>query len=182
MSHHSDPAGYDLISILLHWAMATLVFGLFFLGQWMVDLDYYHPWYHKAPELHRGLGVVLGALLVMRLLWRLLRPFPKPLGRPWERWLAVLVHRSFYILIALCIATGYLMSTADGRPMSVFDWFEIPATVHGFEQQEEIAGEWHDALTRALFFLAIVHGLAALKHHFIDRDATLRRMLRPGGS
>lgn len=176
------PKSYDLLAILLHWVMAALIFGLFFLGEWMVDLDYYHPWYHRAPDLHRSLGVVAGLLLVVRLGWRLGRGHPPPLGRPWERRLALWLHRAFYLLIAGAVLAGYLISTAEGQGVSVFGWFEIPATLWGIEQQADIAGLWHEVLTHVLFFLAIAHGLAALKHHFIDRDATLLRMLRPGAS
>ncbi len=55
--------GYGLVAILLHWSMAVLIIGLYLLGDWMVDLDYYHPWYLEAPDLHRGLGVVTALLL-----------------------------------------------------------------------------------------------------------------------
>lgn len=180
MQLRNDAERYGLIAILLHWTMAVLIFGQFFLGRYMVGLEYTHPWYEKAPDLHRSLGVLIAALLAVRWIWREINPLPAIEGRPWERRAALWVHRSFYVLMAATVISGYLISTADGQGVSVFGWFEIPAVFYGGEQQEDIAGEFHKVAAYALFFLALLHALAALKHHFIDGDATLRRML--GGS
>jgi cytochrome b561 len=72
--------------------------------------------------------------------------------------------------------SGYLISTADGRAVDVFDWFSIPATIHGYDNQEDIAGLVHLVLAISLISLVTLHAAAALKHHFIDRDRTLLRM------
>jgi len=72
--------------------------------------------------------------------------------------------------------SGYLISTADGRPISVFGWFEVPALLTSIPNQEDVAGLVHEYLAWGLVILAGLHGLAALKHHFIDRDPTLLRM------
>jgi len=73
--------------------------------------------------------------------------------------------------------SGYMISTADGRPISVFNWFDIPALPALIEQQEDIAGEIHFISATTLITLSLLHAAAALKHHFIDKDNTLRRML-----
>ena len=75
------------------------------------------------------------------------------------------------------MVSGYLISTADGRGISFFDWFEVPAFITSIPDQEDLAGDWHIWLTDALVVLGVLHGLAALKHHFIDKDGTLKRML-----
>ena len=77
----------------------------------------------------------------------------------------------------LLMLSGYLISTADGRGISVFGLFEVPASLTGIPDQEDVAGLIHEWLAWALVIFAGLHGLAALKHHFIDHDATLRRML-----
>jgi cytochrome b561 len=69
------------------------------------------------------------------------------------------------------------MVTAKGAPVAVFDLFSIPATIHGLPRQEDIAGALHTLIAYALIGLAGLHAAAALKHHLIDRDATLLRML-----
>ncbi len=82
------------------------------------------------------------------------------------------------LLLAL-VASGYLISTADGRPVEVFGWFEVPATLHGIEGQEDAAGDIHFLLAMVLLGVVVLHALAALRHHLVLKDATLRRMLAP---
>ena len=81
-----------------------------------------------------------------------------------------------YILMFAIFISGYLISTADGRSVQVFNWFEIPASLHGIKNQEDIAGEIHFVLAVSLMILAVIHAAGALKHHFIDRDNTLKRI------
>jgi cytochrome b561 len=75
---------------------------------------------------------------------------------------------------------GYLISTADGRAIEVFGLFNVPALVTGIPNMEDSAGQAHLVLAISLISLATLHALAALKHHFFDRDQTLRRMLGLG--
>ena len=182
MHLRNDSQRYGLLSVLLHWLMTIVIVGLFALGKYIADMDYYDPWYIKGPELHLGLGVITALLLVTRLVWRLSNPHPQIMGKPWEQRVALWVHRLFYALIAAVVISGYLITTADGKPLSVFDWFDIPATFYGYPNQEDIAGVIHKWLANGLIALAAFHGLAALKHHFIDRDPTLCRMLGLGGT
>jgi cytochrome b561 len=81
------------------------------------------------------------------------------------------------VLLFGAFASGYLISTADNRPAPFFGLFEIPALFTAFEHQEDIAGEIHEICVWSLIILAGLHAAAALKHHLIDRDSTLRRML-----
>ena len=74
--------------------------------------------------------------------------------------------------------SGYLISTADGRPISFFGWFEVPALITGINNQEDIAGDVHFYMAWTLVILASLHGLAAIKHHLIDKDSTLTRMIK----
>ena len=170
---------WGVISLLLHWLSALVLFAMFALGLWMTDLNYYHSWYHDAPALHKGVGVLLLIVTLFRLLWRLLdgRPVELPEHLPWERIVAKYVHIFLYFLLFVVMISGYLISTADGRPLSVFGWFSLPATLHGIKAQEDLAGTVHLLLAIAFIALALLHAVAALKHHFIDRDRTLRRML-----
>ena len=167
------------MSILLHWLVALAVFGLFALGLWMTGLDYYHPWYKQGPDIHRAVGILLLLVIGLRITWRTLNPAPAALPghRRWELMLAGAAHALLLLLPLLLIVSGYLISTADGRSVSVFGWFEVPALLAGFDQQEEIMGNIHAFLAWCLVGVAALHALGALKHHFIDRDITLTRML-----
>ena len=176
----NTPRQYGYISILLHWLVALLVFGMFGLGLWMVELTYYDPWYQRAPALHKATGIVLFGIMLLRLLWRYANPRPAPLPSlaNWEKRLARGLHVLFYPLLFTLMLSGYLISTADGRPISVYGLFNVPATLSGLPRQEDIAGDVHQWLAYTLIGLVALHALAALKHHFLDRDGTLRRMLR----
>ena len=83
---------------------------------------------------------------------------------------------ALYFGILLLVVSGYLISTEDGRPIAVFDWFEVPALGALFAAQADIAGLVHQYVAYSVISLAVLHALAALKHHFIDKDATLKRM------
>lgn len=170
---------YGVIAIALHWLVAIVVLGLFALGLWMVGLTYYDTWYRTAPSIHKGVGVLLFLVLSLRLLWRLVNPKPEPepgLG-PFERRASAVVHGLLYLLLFAVMASGYLISTADGRSIDVFGLFQVPATLIGLPNQADLAGDVHLALAITVIVLASIHALASLKHHFIDRDRTLLRML-----
>jgi cytochrome b561 len=175
---------YGLISILLHWLVALTVFGLITLGLWMVDLNYYSPWYKQAPFWHKSIGLLLFAVLFARLLWRMTNPQPKTPDshQHWEVQLAHAVHALLYLMLFAILISGYLISTAKGQGISVFGWFELPALITGLPRQADRAGAVHYWLAMALLALVVLHILGALKHHFIDRDTTLIRMLRPGST
>ncbi|SEF56437.1 cytochrome b [Billgrantia desiderata] len=171
--------GWGLVSIALHWLSALTIVGLFVLGWWMTGLGYFDPWYNLAPWWHRSLGMLLLFATLLRILWRLFQPTPQAQGSRFERIAAHLGHIALYVLMLTVMISGYLISTARGRGISVFDWFEVPALISGLPNQASIAGDihWYSAL--ALMLLAAGHTMAALKHHFIDRHDTVLRMLNP---
>ncbi len=170
---------YGLVTILVHWLTAVAILGLFVLGVWMVGLDYYSAWYQTGPDIHRSVGLLLLLVLVLRLVWRFINPppAPEPNIERWEQRIAVSMHWLLNLLTLLIIVSGYLISTADGRGVSVFGWLEIPATLTSIDRQEELAGKLHYYLAVLILVSASLHALAALKHHFIDRDATLKKIL-----
>ncbi|MDQ1363828.1 MAG: hypothetical protein QG652_1690 [Pseudomonadota bacterium] len=181
MHWRNTNTSWGWISILFHWLSALIICGLFALGLWMVELTYYDDWYRTAPDIHRSLGVLLLIATVLRLVWRRMNVVPAvlPTHKTWEIKSAHIAHTVMYILLFAVFISGYLISTADGRGVQVFGWFEIPATLHGIQHQEDIAGEVHFVLAVSLITLAVIHAAGALKHHFIDRDNTLKRMLNP---
>jgi cytochrome b561 len=170
---------FDWPTILLHWIIAVLVFSLFFIGVWMVELGYYDPWYHRAPWWHKSLGVVVLGLLIFRWLWQFSHPKVVSLltKGSWQEGLSCWVHSLMNILVVLIGVSGYFIVTAKGQHLSLFDWFSIPALLQELDNLEDWAGEVHYYLAYTLMGLVILHILAALKHHFIDKDAVLNRML-----
>jgi len=168
---------YGWASIVLHWLTAAAVFALFGLGLWMRGLDYYHPWYHRAPDLHRSLGMATAALLALRLCWRMLDVNPEILGSRWERLAARTVHRLHYLLLSILVVTGYLIPTAKGRGFEIFSCIYVPSLLSLSPHRADLVGAVHRYAAWAVVILVTLHTAAALKHHFVDRDATLLRML-----
>ncbi len=169
------------MAIGLHWIMAAMVIGMFLLGLYMTSLEYVDPWYTRAPHLHESFGLVVFALLVIRTIWTLANKKPALVPMPaWERLAAVTVQRLFYLLLFGVTISGYLIPTADGRGIDLFNWGEVPAVISYIGRQEEIAGTIHRVAAWSTIALVLLHSLAALKHHFIDRDETLLRMLGIG--
>lgn len=174
----NNPSYYGLVSIILHWLVAVTVFALFAVGFWMVDLSYYNQWYRTAPYWHKSVGILLALVMIFRVVWRFISPPPRALvsHKKWERTTSTLVQWCLYLGIFVLVLSGYLISTEDGRAIAVFTWFSVPALGSLFANQADIAGIVHEYTAYGLIGLAVLHGIAALKHHFIDRDHTLKRM------
>ena len=173
----NTPESYGLVTIMLHWLIAITIIALFVLGLWMVELDYYDAWYRRAPALHKAIGILLFLVVLLRMGWHISSSRPRSLGKGYEVMMARWVHRLLLTLPLLVMFSGYLISTADGSSVDVFSLFRVPPLISDIEGQEDIAGDIHFVLAIMLIVIASLHLLAALKHHFIDRDATLGRML-----
>lgn len=179
MQWRNSKTRYGLVAIALHWLVAVTVFAMFGLGLWLSELTLYHPWYHRAPALHKSIGLLLFGVMLLRLGWGVMNPHPAPLpshtrfaqrAAPW-------VHRLLYLLLFTTMLFGYLIASADGRAVELFSGFAVPATLISIPAQEDVAGALHEVMAFTLIAVALLHAAAALKHHLIDRDTTLRRML-----
>lgn len=167
---------YNLVARIIHWVSAVVVLGMFALGLWMVDLTYYSEWYKAAPFWHKSVGILLAMLTLFRLVWKFLKPSPPIEGKRYEVILATSAHHVMYLLLFVLFFSGYLISTSDGRGIEVFGWFTVPGAGELFSHQSDIAGLVHYYVALGLIGLVVVHVLAALKHHFIGKDNTLRKM------
>jgi len=170
---------YDTLSKLFHWTVAVLIVGLIGLGWYMVGLTYYHPLYHDSLTWHRSLGLIALVLVVGRLLWTLKarRPPPSDSLTAVERGASRAVHVLLRVLMVAMPVSGYVMSTSAGDAVSVFGLVSVPPLLPESEALRDLAIEVHVVTVYGTAALAVVHALAAVKHHFIDRDDTLRRML-----
>lgn len=173
----SEVKNYNPIARAIHWLSAILVIAMFGVGLWMVDLSYYSGWYKTAPHWHKSVGLLLAALTLFRLVWKFVTASPKVSGHRLEIVGAKLAHMAMYVLFAILFISGYLISTEDGRAIDVFNWFSVPALGALFENQADISGQVHFYAAWALIILAAIHALAAIKHHVISKDDTLKKML-----
>lgn len=170
---------YGMVAIILHWLIALVVVAEFGLGLYMVTLNYYDDLYNMLPQLHESIGILLAVLLVARIFWAILNTTPEAGAgvSHWQHWLSRAVQLAMHGLLIAIVGCGYLWSTANGQPVVVFDWFSVPAIINPIAAQEDIFAFWHYWLAWWVIALAVLHAAAALKHHFIDQDQTLRRML-----
>ncbi|MEM9100960.1 MAG: cytochrome b [Pseudomonadota bacterium] len=179
MSLFNSSVRYGHANIVIHWLSALTVYGLFAVGFWMVGLDYYDPWYHNAPFYHKSVGILLLFLSLLRLFLRTSQPTPRPIAKnALEQKLALAVQWLFYALLFTILISGYLISTEKGQGISVFDWFTVPALVQGPYPDFISVGIIHEYSAYLIVGLSVLHIAAAIKHHFIEKDPTLKRMLK----
>ncbi len=177
----NSPHHYGYIAQAAHWLVGLLILGLTALGWWMVGLSYYDPWYYRAPELHKVLGLLALLLALLRIVWAMADRPPALVSdlHPLEKTGATVAHYLLYALTLAIPLTGYLISTALGEGIDIYGWWEVPALLPAEKGREEWAGALHAYLAYGTLALVAVHTAGALKHQFIDRNGTLRRMLGP---
>jgi cytochrome b561 len=183
MTAPAQPVRYGAIARALHWIIAALIVVQYVL----INLAEDNP--SKMQQLallarHKSVGMTVLMLAVVRLIWRSINP-PPPLPatmKPYERIVAKATHVAFYGLLFALPLAGWLMSSARGYTVSWFGWFSWPNLIAQDKGNFETLKQVHEALAAVLFFLAILHIAAALKHHFWDKDDVLRRMLPFGAN
>lgn len=176
MQIKNSETSYGLMAILLHWLMAILIIGLLVLGLYMVEL----PISHEKLKLygwHKEYGFLALALAIVRLLWRLTNVTPRLSLPLWEVLAARSVHWMFYILMFAMPITGWLITSAAGLPASFFGLVVLPDLVSPNEEMRILFQKMHQWIGYGLIALIVLHMSAALKHHFINKDDILRRML-----
>ena len=169
---------YTGVAVVLHWLLALLILGSFVVGTYMVELDL-SPWKLKVYSWHKWSGVTIFLLVALRLAWRVThRPPGLPATMPeWQRHAAAISHALLYLLMFAVPVSGWLMSSAAGFPVVYFGVFQLPDLVAKNKELFELMKSVHYVLNKALLVLVLLHVVAALKHHFVDRDDVLRRMV-----
>ena len=182
MKYRNTSSGYGLIARTLHWGMAIAIVALFALGYWMRGLNYTSAYYQSAPDLHQSAGMVVFALLVFRLFWKVTNSKPHvPTLTRFEHLASVGLQWAFYGLLFVMMIAGYFILTSDGRGFDVFGIVEIPS-LYTKKGLEELAGKIHWILAYLIMALAVLHGGAALFHHFVKKDDVLRQMIGRTGN
>lgn len=169
---------YGGVAQLLHWLVAALIVTQFVLAWTADDLPL---GMHKLALLarHKSFGMTVLMLAVVRLLWRFMNPPPRlPEGMtPLERTVAQLTHIVMYVLLFAMPLSGWMMSSAKNYSVSWFGLFTWPNLIGQNEGAFDLLKSTHYWLGNALFCVVALHVLAALKHHFWNKDDVLRRML-----
>jgi cytochrome b561 len=184
MPFRNTTRSWGSLSKLLHWLIVLLIINQWAIATWADSKPEISLARAKALTLHKSFGITILMLAVLRLLWRWTNPVPDLTAetRPWERVLAKLSHLLLYVLLFAMPLTGWMMSSAKNFPVSWFYQFQLPDLVAPNPQTFERMHDLHHLLFDVLVVVAAVHVLGALKHHFIDRNDVLKRMLPFGGS
>jgi cytochrome b561 len=181
MKFKNTSSDYGSISKFLHWSIAILVFVQFALVYWVI---YVLP--EKSPKagfliggLHKPLGIVVLILALLAIMWKLLNIKPGfPANMPaWEKIAAKGVHTLLYLCLIVMPLSGVIMSVAGGRPPNFFGLYQIPMFMAENKELSNFFFNLHRFTSFFLIGLILLHTLAALKHHFINRDGVLKRML-----
>jgi cytochrome b561 len=169
---------YTRTAIALHWLVALGLIGTFALGFYMPDIPL-SPTKLKLFSWHKWAGVTLFSLVLIRLAWRLTHPVP-PLPAATSDVLRFTSHAMHWLLYALMIAipiSGWLMGSAKGFQTVWFGVLPLPDLLPKDPALGDRLKDVHEVLNFTLLGLVIAHTGAALKHHFIDHDDVLTRIL-----
>jgi len=185
MSIRNSSVRWGAVSQLLHWLIALLILTQIALGITMKVFLHPGPTFLAIIGVHKSIGVTILALVVIRLLWRLMNPVPKLPNtlEPYEQTLARLTHAALYVILLAMPLSGWIGSAAGGHPVKWFNLFTLPMLVGKNRSLSGVMGDTHEALAIGLGLILVLHIAAALRHHFVLQDDTLRRMLpmgRPG--
>jgi cytochrome b561 len=179
MMDRSSSSSWDGVARSFHWLMAVLIL-LQAIGGWVgSDMDR-SPLKVDVMTAHKSLGITLLLLVLIRLLWRWTHAAPPPIAgsKPWETWAARLSHSALYLLMIAVPVSGWLDASTSIVPWKLWWAIPWPAIAAPDQHLHEIAGELHESLVWVLAAILAIHVAAALRHHFVQRDQVLMRMLR----
>jgi cytochrome b561 len=175
---------YGGAAIALHWLTAALIVANLLLGLSMVPLPF-SPRKLQWYQWHKWIGVTVFLVTWIRLVWRWRHPAPKPVAMPaWQQKAAAVAHSLLYVLLLVIPISGWLYSSATGVQVVYLGLVPLPDLVPKDKMLAGVLKGVHLALNFTLFAVVCLHTAAALRHHFVDRDDVLARMLpivRPKG-
>lgn len=154
-----------------------MMLALLFLGYFMGNFAAPFKW--TLYMWHKSLGITVLVLMVLRLLWRWMHPVPEfPRLLPaWQKYAAFMMHYVLYLLLIIMPLSGWLMSSYGGHITRYFDWLNVTLPVTPHHVISEFYEEIHETLAVVIIAVLVIHIAAALKHHYINKDNVLKRML-----
>ena len=170
-------ARYGGVAMVLHWLTVVLVVVNLTLGVSMVPLPL-SPRKLQWYAWHKWIGITVFIVTCVRIAWRASHHPPPVVPMPdWQRRAADRSHILMYVLLTMIPLSGWLYSSSTGVQVVYLGLFPLPDLVPKDRTLAAVLKWTHYGLNSTLFALVIVHAAAALKHHFVDRDGTLARML-----
>ena len=171
-----SPSHYTRTAVALHWLLALLLAAGFTLGVTMTDLAM-SPRKVRWFAYHKWIGITALGVVAVRFLWRLAHRPPPDLPMPgWQRLAAHATHWLLYLLMVATPLCGWLYTSAKGYPVVYLKLWQLPDLIPKNEAVAKVLVQVHATLAWTLLSVVVLHVAAAFKHHFVDRDPTLRRM------
>lgn len=172
---------WGAVAKVFHWLIALAIFGNIGLGLWADGLDL-SPTKVEAFYWHKTIGLSVLWVAVLRIVWRAANPPPHlpPQIAGWERALAHASHFLLYIVMIAMPLSGWVIHSTSNFPLDLYGLVPVPDIIPADADEEaigDIAKAVHYWLFVAICVLVSVHVLGALKHHFVNGDQVLRRML-----
>lgn len=171
------------VSVALHWIVGVTMIVMVTVGVYMTDFEVY-----ELYPIHKSVGMLIFIVILMRVIWRLKQGWPEAASeyKAWEQSLSRLVHWVLIIATVIMPISGMLMSGLGGYGLEIFGLELLAATPNPDEAGKMIpingpfagtAHETHEIAGKVMFVAFLLHVVGALKHHFMDKDGTLKRML-----
>jgi len=177
MSLRSNDRQWGSVAKFFHWITALLILGNGVFGL-LMDMASNPMQKINWLALHKSIGLTVLALFLLRVLWRFgdKRPREEPAPR-WQQLAAHATHALLYLLIVALPLSGWWFNSVAGKPLQFFKLFNLPAIAAANPDSRGVMHELHEYLFWILVVVLVAHIGGALKHHLIDRDNTLLRML-----
>lgn len=170
--------GYRAPARILHWVVALMVIALLPIGSIMTQQGLQRSTQDLLFIMHKNGGVIVLALMVLRLAWRLaVPPTPMPASVPeWQEKASSWMHKALYFMLFFMALTGYIRVRAGGFPVEMLDAMGLPPLVPRNETLAGLAKSAHFYGRFVLLALILVHVLAALQHALIKKDEVFGRI------
>ena len=178
MNWKNTPSRYGSLSIGLHWLMLLLFVAVYGSIELRELFEKGSDPREALKAWHFMLGMLLFALVWLRIATRLSGPTPAitPAPNALQQLSAKLLHLALYVLMIAMPLSGWLLLSAAGKPIPFFG-MELPALIGENKDLSKQIKEVHELVGQTGYFLIAAHALAALYHHYVKRDDTLTRIL-----
>ena len=175
---------YGRLTKVLHWLIAIIVIVLIAIGWYTSGLSNESVLYWRLLDLHELVGLTLLLLFPLKLVWMVISPNPDylPTLAMWERGAATTERWLLIVAILLIPLSGFFYVATNGEDVSLYGLITIPDLGQLDERLRDRLSDVHYYGSYSCAVLVVIHSLAAFKHHWIDRDATLRRMSFSSGA
>jgi cytochrome b561 len=178
MSMRSSPLRYGAVTQVFHWLTVVLVGTAYIVSPGGSEERIYSVALDSARQTHETFGMLVFALVLLRILWRLFEPTPQPPPMPtWMRYSASAAHFGLYALLLAIPLTAIAGAWLEAHPLTIFGLGTIAPMLPPAHDLGQSVTDIHTILGNAIVWLAGVHAAAALFHHFVLRDNILTSML-----